>query len=118
MKKLIAFCIILVFACCNGGTRVPGNVIAPVKMEKVMWDMVLADRYSAQFLARDTSVQSRQAKTFELYEKVFRIHKTNREEFIRSIKYYLGRPDITSEIFDTLAARAARKRPEMYKPVE
>ncbi|MGN6418818.1 MAG: DUF4296 domain-containing protein, partial [Pseudobacter sp.] len=58
-------------------------------------------------------------ETLKLYDQVFQVHKITREEFVKSYKFYLSRPDISKVMFDSIASRANRKREEQYnKPPE
>lgn len=111
----LASLLVLAFVACTNKDKIPGDVLPREEMEKVMWDMVQADRFSSQFLERD-SVARKNIKTENLilYEKVFKVHKITREEFIHSFKFYLSRPDINKVLFDTMAARANRRRADVY----
>lgn len=105
--------ILLIFASCTNNDKIPGNVIERPRMEKILWDMIRADRYSTIYLTADT--QNRQRKTFELYENIFHLHHVSKDEFIKSYKFYLGRPDIAKTMFDSISAYAERQRAEVYK---
>jgi hypothetical protein len=106
-------CILLIFASCTNNEKIPSGVIERPEMEKIMWDMIRADRYSSIFLASDTL--NRQRKTFELYENIFHIHHITKDEFLKSYKFYLGRPDLAKVMFDSVSARAERQRADVYK---
>ena len=84
-------------------------------MEKVLWDMMLADRYASQFLIRDSLKINVKEETFKMYDEVFQIHHISKDEFIKSYKYYLNRPDLNKVMFDSLAARGSRGRDSLYK---
>jgi hypothetical protein len=112
--------LVAVFSACSDKTRVPSDVLDREEMEAVMWDMILADRYAITYLPMD-SVKRKDIKseTLKLYDQVFQVHKISREEFIKSYKFYLSRPDISKVMFDSIASRANRKRDEQYnKPPE
>jgi hypothetical protein len=111
---LLFLTIILLSAGCTNQYKVPANILPKEKMENVLWDMILADRYSSLILSKDSSKNIKQ-ESFTLYEQVFNIHKITRQEFVKSFKYYLDRPDISQVMLDSLAAKANRKREEMYK---
>lgn len=100
---------------CTNRSKIPSDVLARDQMEKVMWDMIQADRFSSQFMERDTTVRKNiKMENLKLYEQVFKIHEVSREEFIRSFNFYLSRPDLNRVLFDTLSARANRRRAEVY----
>ncbi|WP_162915709.1 DUF4296 domain-containing protein [Paraflavitalea soli] len=112
---LLGCLLVLVLIGCTNKDKIPGDVLPREEMEKVMWDMVQADRFSSQFLERD-SIARKDIKTenLKLYEKVFQVHKITKEEFVHSFQFYLSRPDINKVLFDTMAARANRRRADVY----
>lgn len=99
---------------CTDKDSIPKRVLAPAKMENVLWDMIQAERYSTTFLKRD-STKDNKLETFKLYDEVFQIHKITREQFVESYKFYLSRPDIMKTLLDSLSTMASRKRSEVYK---
>jgi len=105
--------ILLVFAACTNNNKIPDGIIPKRKMENILWDMIRADRFANQFLVHDSV--NRKRKTFEMYENVFHIHHISREEFLKSYKFYLGRPDIAKVMFDSISVRAERRRSEVYQ---
>ena len=116
MKQFFAIGLIITFlsAGCSNQYKVPPDIISKAKMEKVLWDMILADRYATNILSTDSSKNIKE-ETFTLYQQVFDIHKITKQEFVKSMKYYLGRPDISQVMLDSLATKANRRREEMYK---
>lgn len=109
------FGFVILFTACTNKNKIPADVLSRDEMEKVMWDMIQADRFSSQFLERD-SVAKKNIKTenLKLYERVFQLHQITRDEFAHSFNFYLSRPDLNKVLFDTLAARANRRRAEVY----
>lgn len=117
MKWFAACMLIMIIAACTDHNKVPNNIIQRPKMEKVLWDMMQADRYVSSFIMtqmRD-SPSVKQEKAAVLYEQVFRLNHISRDQFLKSYKFYLGRPDISKIMFDSIAARADRQRNDMYR---
>lgn len=114
MKRLL-IPVLMIFCACTHNDRVPDDIIGREKMEGILWDMIQADRFSTQFLAKDSAKLDVKKETFILYDKVFQVNKVSKDEFVKSYKYYLSRPDITKVIFDSLASRANRRKEEVYK---
>lgn len=110
-------CLLFIFSACSKKDKIPPDVIGKEKMELVLWDMIQADRFVAQFLLKDSAKRNIREESLILYEKVFQVHKISRDQFVKSYKYYLSRPDITRVIFDSLATRAQRKKEEVYKSI-
>lgn len=115
---LIFFLVMAGITACTDTEKVPEGVIAPKKMENILWDMLLAERYSAQFLVKDSAKINVKDETFKLYEAVFVLNKTNKADFVKSYKYYMNRPDLTRTLFDSLSIRANRDRQTMFKKLE
>jgi hypothetical protein len=115
MKYLLIFFAVAVFSACTESRSIPPDVYSPDKMERILWDMLLADRFAAVILVKDSAKIDVRQETFKVYEKVFSIHKTSQEEFARSFRYYLSRPDLTSVMFDSIYVRAGRGRIETYQ---
>jgi hypothetical protein len=99
---------------CTDKDKIPAGVLPKDKMEKVLWDMIQAERYRETFV-RD-SAKDLKKETFKLYAQVFEIHQISKDEFVKSYKFYMSRPDIARTMFDSLATRANRRRDELYKP--
>jgi hypothetical protein len=117
MNRLLLVClsaIVCFLVCCTDKDKIPAGVLNQDKMEKVLWDMIQAERFRETFI-RDSS-KDLKAETFKLYAQVFEIHKISKDEFVKSYKFYMSRPDIARGMFDSLATKASRRRDELYKP--
>ena len=117
MRWIAGWLIILTIAGCADHTSIPDGVIEQPRMEKILWDMMQADRYVSSFIMTQPadSPDIKKEKAAVLYEKVFRLNNISRDQFLNSYRFYLGRPDITRKMFDSIAARADRQRNEMYR---
>ena len=117
MNRLLLVCLsafVWCFISCTDKDKVPADVLPKDKMQKVLWDVIQAERFRETFV-RDSS-KDLKAETFKLYAQVFEIHKVTKDEFVKSYKFYMSRPDIARSMFDSLATQANRRREEMYKP--
>lgn len=115
MRWICGLLTLLVLAACTDHNKIPPDIIGKEKMEKIMWDMVQADRFVNTFIMnkKDTLPEKRkQAAVF--YERVFQMHDISRAEFIKSYKYYLSRPDITKVMFDSISSRAEKRKAEAH----
>ena len=115
-KSIIIICFLITIGCTNS-TKIPPDIFPKEKMENILWDMILADRYSAQFLLKDSISKNVKLETMKLYDQVFQLNNTTQAAFVKSFKFYLNRPDITKVIFDSLAARGNRNRNALYQKV-
>ena len=107
-------CILLLAVGCSEKDNVPSGVIGKEQMGDIIWDMMQADQYAANYLIKDSSKVNVKMETLKLYEEVFRLHKVTRDEFRKSFQFYQDHPDITRTLFDTLIARGNRLRSDSY----
>lgn len=101
---------------CSDKEKIPAGVLSKVEMESVLWDMIQAERFTAAF--KNDSTHNLKAENFKLYAQVFAVHDISKQDFIKSYKFYLSRPDIAKVMFDSLNTRSNRLREDMYKPKE
>lgn len=114
MRIVAGLLCILLIAGCSEKDKIPSDVIDKEEMGKILWDMMLADQYAANYIVKDSGKVNVKMETLKLYEEVFRLHKISRDEFRRSFQFYQERPDITRVMFDSLQARGQRARMENY----
>jgi hypothetical protein len=114
MTKLTGALLMLCLFSCIGKNSPPSGIIQTDSMRSIMWDMIQADQYAKQYLAKDSGKINVKEKTLSLYEAVFSIHHTTREEFDKSYQYYLAHQELNKLIFDSLSARNMQER---HRPV-
>jgi hypothetical protein len=117
MKWIAACLLVVIFAACTNSDKIPKGIIGKARMEKVMWDMLMADRYVNLYITnkKDSTIDKKKDAAI-VYERVFQMHGITRDEFIKSYKFYLSRPDITKVMFDSIYARADKRRAESHAP--
>ncbi len=106
MRKAIYICLTVIFIGCSH-SPVPGGILSPDKMEKVVYDLLKVDEYLNNFVAKDTTENIKMKRSI-LYEQVFKLHDTERKQFYTSYKYYQQHPDIQKTLFDSVSAKAGR----------
>jgi len=106
-------CIVLMVGC-SEKDNVPSGVLGKEEMGSIIWDMMQADQYAANYIIKDSAKVNVKMETLKLYEEVFRLHKVTRDEFRKSFQFYQDHPDITRTMFDSLIARGNRMRSESY----
>lgn len=114
MRIVVSLLIFLCLVSCSDKDKVPSGIIPREKMGKILWDMIQADQYSTIYLAKDSTRINPKMETLKLYQQVFQLHQVSRDEFRKSFQYYLGRPDMTKTLFDSLLAQGNRLRTESY----
>jgi hypothetical protein len=102
---------------CIQDKKIPKDVLPQNEMRKIMWDLMRADAYVADFIMKD-STRNQKEESAVLYEKIFDIHSTTRETFKKSLAFYEGRPDLFKAISDSLRSdeRKAQQYPDGKKP--
>lgn len=118
MNRLLLVCLSAIVWCmvsCTDKDKIPKGVLGKEKMQKVLMDMIQAERFRDGFIVYDSS-KDHKTETFKLYAEVFELNKISKDEFIKSYKFYMSRPDIAREIFDSLSTQAARLRENFNKP--
>ena len=110
MKCLGCICACLILFSCSGN-RLPGDILPPDKMEKLIWEQMRADAFTANFIAKDSSKDARRENGI-LQEKIFKKYKTNKETFYRSYNYYIEHDKIMKDILDSVIAKETRKNTE------
>ncbi len=118
MSRLLLVCLSAIVWClvsCTDKDKIPKDVMGKEKMQKVLMDIIQAERYKESFITPDSS-KDQKAETFKLYAQVFALNKISKEEFIKSYKFYMGRPDIAKGIFDSLQSQAGKLRENFNKP--
>jgi hypothetical protein len=112
----MGFILLLFFASCSNRTEIPKDIIPPDSMRRIMKDIIIAGEYSEQFVSKDSTRPDKKKANQELFDAIFKIHHTTREEVKKSLSFYESRPDLNKKIFDSLAADANRRRTELYMP--
>ena len=115
--KLFLLCVLaalLTVVGCTDKDEIPSTVLPKQKMEKVLWDMIVADRFAAMYVYKDSVKKNVKIETLKLYEQVFQINKISKDQFVKSFNFYLSRPDISKVMFDSLSARSARRQADVF----
>ena len=99
---------------CSDKNSVPSDVLPHEKMEAVMWDVVQSEQYSANYLIKDSARLDLKLENLRMYDEIFRLHQTSREQFRKSYQYYMGRADLAQTLFDSLLNKGNRLRTESY----
>ncbi|HVZ57068.1 MAG TPA: DUF4296 domain-containing protein [Chitinophagaceae bacterium] len=108
-------CCLLVGSCSSPAPRPPADVLPGPRMQQLLWDMIRADSYLSMYLARDSGAK-KLAESKQLYEEIFRIHHTSRDQFNKSLTYYKAHPDQFKLILDSLDVQKKRVLEQIYRP--
>lgn len=115
-RLFLTFVVLLTLSACTDDQKIPKDIIGKTKMESILWDMVKADRFVNGFVIKPNDSVYRKQEVATVYAQVFKVHGITQEQFLKSYKFYLSRPDITKVLFDSIAAKSERRRAELYQP--
>ena len=74
-------------------------------MEAILWDMLNADEFVSGYVLPKNPALDRKQESIKLYEQIFRIHQTNREEFQKSFSFYRAHPALLKAVLDSINAK-------------
>ncbi len=114
MRNLLLCCFCFAVFTCSCGGKKKGDVLSADKMTAVMLDMLQADAFTESYLKKD-SAKNIFIQNAALQQKIFELHKINKEDFYESYEYYSARPDVMRNMLDSMTARAQRERDTMMK---
>jgi hypothetical protein len=90
--------------------KIPSGIIPRDKMQKILWDMIQADQYADLYLAKDTAGSNAKLETLKLYQQVFELNQVSHEDFEKSFKFYIARPDLSRSLIDSISLQANKDR--------
>ncbi len=108
MRKAIFISSVFIYFSCSQNP-LPKDILAVDEMEKVVYDLMQADEYLNNFVIKDSSVDIKKKRSI-FYAQIFKLHNTSRKEFYTSYKYYQQHPDLQKTLFDSLSAKAGRRK--------
>ncbi len=101
-RLFISFMIFL-FVSCKSKNRIPSDVLAQNKMQVVLWDVMRADQFLADYvLSKDSSIDKIN-ESLKYYEEIFALHKISKEQFQKSFSFYKDHPDLLKVIMDSIS---------------
>ena len=94
---------------CSSKSKLPADVLKPDKMQAVLWDIIKADVFTAEFIKKDSS-KNAAAENLKLQQQIFAIHKIAKADFYRSYDYYRANTEIFKKVMDSMVVRAEKDR--------
>lgn len=110
--RLMILLLLLVLLGCSETKKTPENILGPEKFQEVLTDVMLADALSTERSFKDTALKIKDANA-AYFLKIFEIHGTNKNEFMRSYNFYLSRPDFLRVISDSVSAVLNRENNQL-----
>ena len=103
-------------AACQSATSVPKNIIKLNVMKSLLWDVAQAESYANAYVAADTTKKLK-TETLVIYQKIFALYQTTKEDFETSMKYYETHPAKHQILLDSLVQYASRMK-EKYQQMK
>ena len=119
MRTTLLSLFLLVFLVgCTSKDKIPSGILPQDKMQAVLWDMMRADQFLNNYvLIRDSALDKR-IESIKYYQRVFAIHKVDKNEFEKSYHYYQDHPGLLKNIMDSLSRRPQAAPTKLAAPVK
>ncbi len=115
---MIRTCIVLLslitFFSCGNKNKIPSGILKPDKMQAVLWDVIKADAFTAEFIKND-SAKDAVEENLKLQQQIFSIHHISRQDFYKSYDYYKLHSDQLKVMMDSMIVQAERNKNKNFK---
>jgi hypothetical protein len=108
LKRIALICTVFLFSC-GDKNNIPPGIIKPVKMQKVLFDVLRAETFVFDFVKKD-SAKKLEAESAKLQQQIFAVHKITKVEFYKSYDFYKTHPDLMQPLLDSMISRATRDK--------
>ena len=110
---MIRICIFLfaltVLNSCGNKDEIPQGILKPEKMQLVLWDVIKAEAFTADFIKKD-STKNAVAENLKLQQQIFAIHKISKADFYNSYDYYQTNTTVFKTMLDSLIKKMGRNK--------
>ena len=100
---------LVLFTSCNNNDKMPDGILKPDKMQAVLWDVIKADAFTAEFIKKDTT-KNAAAENLKLQQQIFAIHRVTKVDFYNSYDYYKSNTPMFKIILDSMIFQAEQKK--------
>jgi hypothetical protein len=107
MRNFLIFLALVLSACGSGEPKTPAGIIPKQPMIMLLTDVHLAEAALTMKSINGASVKDYAGPQ---YEYVFKLHHSNREQFIKSLKYYSSQPKELEEMYTEVLAEISKKQ--------
>jgi hypothetical protein len=118
MIRLIILLLVLgsMISCGNKDKR-PSGILAPEKMQAVLWDVIKAEAFTTEYIKKD-SAKNAEEENLKLQQEIFAIHKISKADFYNRYDYYRSHTTEFKIMLDTMVARAERDKLKNAAPLK
>jgi hypothetical protein len=107
----IGIVIILIFCVegCRKSNDLPVGILKNDKMQAVLWDVILAEAYTTQYIKKD-SLKNDSLENAKFQQEIFAIHNITKKEFYDSYQYYTIHAELMRTLLDSLTVKGEREK--------
>jgi len=116
-QKTVVFFFMLFVIGCGNKNSLPDGIMQPQQMKTIVRDLMRADDFVSGYLIRKDSSLKQTTESLKLYNEIFAINKTSRNDFKKSFDYYTSHPDLLKQIMDSINVQTFQTQyPGQLKP--
>ena len=110
MKKYLAviFLLTFLFSCSKKKTSIPEGILPMRELQQVLAEIHLGQAASSNAVMTDSSLYSNK----EYVNYILKKHNINREDFLKTMKFYTENPDLLEEVYDSVITQLSRMQAE------
>ncbi len=101
-------CCALIFCACHSNP-IPKDIIQPTPMKELLWEMMLGGEVVSSDTNAATRFHLKDSITSEM-QTILNLHKYNKSDFVRSLRFYESNPEQQAALYDSLNAYALRQQ--------
>ncbi len=98
MRKFLSLIFTCLFLICCKSKEIPKDIIPPKQMEKVLYDIHIADAYITTIGDTDSAKKVSSA----YYKGIYKKFKTDSVAYNKSLDYYFRHPDLLTDIYERI----------------
>ncbi len=98
MRKFLSLIFISLFLISCKSKEIPKEIIQPKQMEKILYDIHIADAYITTIGDSDSAKKVSSA----FYRGIYRKFKTDSVQYTRSMNYYYKRPELLTDMYERI----------------
>ena len=112
---LIILYFLFFIAGCKSKNKIPDDVLAPKKMQNILWDLMRADQFLADYVLNQDSSIKKATESQKYYEQIFNLHNVSKEKFQHSFIFYKSHPVLLKAIMDSISTPS---KDTIVKPIQ
>jgi hypothetical protein len=113
MRLIPVFFLVIFLGSCSKERKTPDDILPKQAMTDLLVDIHIADGYAAS--APPDSVK-KYATVY--YHSIFKKHRTDYKGLRRNLDYYMRRPDLYKEIYDSVKVRLEKLEARQQNAVQ